>query len=123
MGVQLLASSPKDLMDPRVRLWNDWRAICSADRYNTRVRWLLVWVDFYFILGPGFDEVIRGYYEVAGFPPLLPKWAFGYHQSTRHFINRQEIEDLPRTLYSRGAPRRSGFDRCDASLRGQRHAL
>ncbi len=61
-------------------------------------------VDFYFILGPSFDEVIRGYYEVTGFPPLLPKWAFGYQQSTRHFINRQELEDLPRTLRARRIP-------------------
>ncbi len=61
-------------------------------------------IDFYFLLGPTFDQVIRNYYEVTGFPPLLPRWAFGYHQSTRHFVNRQEIEDLPRTLRSRRIP-------------------
>ncbi len=61
-------------------------------------------LDFYWILGPGFDEVIRGYYEITGFPPLLPKSAFGYQQSTRHFINRQELEDLPGTLRERRIP-------------------
>jgi alpha-glucosidase len=61
-------------------------------------------IDFYLLVGPSFDEVIRGYYELTGYPPLLPKWAFGYQQSTRHFINRQELEDLPRILRERRIP-------------------
>jgi len=61
-------------------------------------------LDFYFLYGPSMDDVIGNYYELIGYPPLLPRWAFGYQQSSRHFMNTQEILDLPQTLRARGIP-------------------
>jgi alpha-glucosidase len=61
-------------------------------------------IDFYFIYGPSMDDLIKNYYEITGYPPMIPKWTFGYQQSTRHFINSQEVLDLARTLREREIP-------------------
>jgi len=61
-------------------------------------------LDFYFLYGPSIDNVLKNYYELTGFPPLLPQWAFGYQQSSRHFINTQEVMDLARNLRERKIP-------------------
>jgi alpha-glucosidase (family GH31 glycosyl hydrolase) len=61
-------------------------------------------LDCYFIYGPSYQEILRNYYELLGYPAMLPKWAFGYQQSTRHFINSQEVMDLPKDLRERGIP-------------------
>ncbi len=61
-------------------------------------------LDFYFLYGPSIAAIIRNYYELLGYPPLLPKWAFGFQQSFRHFINSQEVMDLPKDLRARGIP-------------------
>ncbi len=44
-------------------------------------------LDFYVIRGERFDDVTRGYHELTGKAPLLPKWAFGYIQSKERYVN------------------------------------
>ncbi len=61
-------------------------------------------LDFYLLYGPSMDEIVRRYYELTGFPVMLPRWVFGYQQSTRHFINGQEILDLAHALRERKIP-------------------
>lgn len=48
-------------------------------------------LDYYFIYGPSFDEIIRGYRELTGKATMLPKWAFGYMQSQERYENQEEI--------------------------------
>lgn len=51
-------------------------------------------LDFYFIRGDNFDEVIRGYRRLTGNVPLLPKWAFGYVQSKERYVTAAEMLDV-----------------------------
>jgi len=38
-------------------------------------------IDYYFIYGDDMDDVIKGYRELTGKAPIMPKWAMGYWQS------------------------------------------
>ncbi|CAF3377983.1 unnamed protein product [Rotaria sp. Silwood1] len=48
-------------------------------------------LDYYFIYGGNFDNVTRGYHELTGKAPMLPKWAFGYIQSKERYVNANEM--------------------------------
>jgi len=48
-------------------------------------------MDFYFIYGPQFDEIVKGYRHLTGKAPLLPKWAFGYVQSKERYKSQEEL--------------------------------
>ncbi|MEM2569310.1 MAG: glycoside hydrolase family 31 protein [Candidatus Bathyarchaeia archaeon] len=65
-------------------------------------------LDLFFIQGDFIDQ-IAGYMSLTGYPPLPPKWALGYIQSTRHFTNEQEIFSLARTFRDKKIP-------CDAII-------
>lgn len=48
-------------------------------------------VDYYFIYGPGMDEIIHEYRNLTGHTPLLPKWAYGFFQSKDRYVSQDEI--------------------------------
>lgn len=51
-------------------------------------------MDFYFIYGPSFDEIIKGYRYLTGTATMLPKWAFGYIQSQERYETQTEIIEI-----------------------------
>ena len=51
--------------------------------------------------------MLEAYADLTGHPPLPPRWALGYLQSTRHWDDADEIRALARTLRERRIP-------CDA---------
>jgi alpha-D-xyloside xylohydrolase len=51
-------------------------------------------VDYYFLYGPEFDNIIRGYRELTGEAPLFGKWAYGYWQCKNRYASQQEILDV-----------------------------
>jgi alpha-D-xyloside xylohydrolase len=51
-------------------------------------------LDFYFIHGTSFDEVIRGYRYLTGTTPLPPKWAFGYVHSKERYVTADEMVEV-----------------------------
>lgn len=61
-------------------------------------------LDFYFIHGGDFDGVTRGYYELTGKPPMMPKWAFGYVQSKERYVNAREMLEVVREYRRRQIP-------------------
>ncbi len=48
-------------------------------------------LDFYFIHGETFDQIIKGYRELTGKATMLPQWAFGFMQSQERFETQAEI--------------------------------
>jgi alpha-glucosidase (family GH31 glycosyl hydrolase) len=64
-------------------------------------------VDLYVLAGPSPAEVMGAYAGLTGHPPLPPRWALGYLQSTRHWDGPDEIRDLAQTIRERRIP-------CDA---------
>ena len=58
-------------------------------------------MDFYFIYGPEFDDIIRGYRHLTGPARMLPKWAFGYIQSQERYESADEILDMAKQFKDR----------------------
>lgn len=61
-------------------------------------------LDYYFIRGDCFDEITRGYHELTGKPPMLPKWSFGYMQSKERYVNAREMIEIVREYRRRQVP-------------------
>jgi alpha-glucosidase (family GH31 glycosyl hydrolase) len=53
-------------------------------------------VDYYIIVGKTPDEVIAGYRKLTGQAAMLPKWAFGYHQSRERYKTQDELLEVAR---------------------------
>lgn len=48
-------------------------------------------VDYYFIYGPDFDNIIATFRNASGNAPMFPKWAFGLFQSQDRYKSQAEI--------------------------------
>ncbi|WP_407270895.1 TIM-barrel domain-containing protein [Radiobacillus sp. PE A8.2] len=61
-------------------------------------------MEFYFIYGPEFDQIIQGVRYLTGEVPMLPKWAFGYIQSKERYVSQQELIDTVKAYRDRNLP-------------------
>ena len=61
-------------------------------------------LDFYFIYGPEFDQIIQGYRFLTGMVPMLPQWAFGYLQSKERYSSQEELLAVVREYRRRHIP-------------------
>jgi alpha-D-xyloside xylohydrolase len=48
-------------------------------------------IDYYFIYGPEFDQIVAGYRELTGSVPMFGKWAYGFWQCKNRYESQQEI--------------------------------
>jgi alpha-D-xyloside xylohydrolase len=86
-------------------LWNS----TSRSRFNNRFLHALYLasdvadtIDYYFIYGPEFDQVIAAYRELTGPAPLFGKWAYGFWQCKNRYNSQAELLDIAheyRTLH------------------------
>lgn len=51
-------------------------------------------VDYYFMYGPDFDDVIASYRTATGQAPMFGKWAYGLWQCKEHYHTQQELLDV-----------------------------
>ncbi|WP_026287279.1 TIM-barrel domain-containing protein [Gracilibacillus lacisalsi] len=61
-------------------------------------------MDYYFVYGPEFDQIVKSYRYLTGKAPLLPKWAFGYVQSKERYKTQQELISIIKEYRKRGIP-------------------
>jgi alpha-D-xyloside xylohydrolase len=61
-------------------------------------------LDFYFIYGPEFDQIVNGIRKLTGKAPLLPRWAFGYIQSKERYQSQDELIAVVQEHRKRGLP-------------------
>ena len=61
-------------------------------------------IDYYFILGDDMDDVIKGYREITGKAPIMPKWAMGYWQSREKYNTSEEVLSTMAEFRRRGIP-------------------
>src|SRR5215831_15539612 len=66
-------------------------------------------LTWYFLIGPDLRGLMGEVAELLGRPPLPPRWALGFLQSTRHFDDPAELRRLPRTIRDKRIP-------CDALI-------
>jgi len=53
-------------------------------------------IDMYILDGPTPSSVVQQYHTLIGKPPVLPYWAFGWHQSRYGY---HTLEESKTTLY------------------------
>lgn len=61
-------------------------------------------LDYYFIYGPSFDQIVGGIRSLTGQAPMLPKWAFGYLQSKERYKTQAELIEVVQQYRERGLP-------------------
>jgi alpha-D-xyloside xylohydrolase len=61
-------------------------------------------MDYYFIYGPEFDQIVRQLRFLTGSATMLPKWAFGYVQSKERYISQSELIEIVREYRTRSLP-------------------
>lgn len=61
-------------------------------------------LDFYFIYGPEFDQIIQGIRKLTGKAPMLPRWAFGYIQSKERYQSQSELIEVVKEYRKRELP-------------------
>lgn len=61
-------------------------------------------MDFYFIAGPEFDQIIASIRKLTGRPTMFPRWAFGYLQSKERYRTQDELLEIAREYRSRQVP-------------------
>ncbi len=61
-------------------------------------------LDYYFIYGPEFDQIVGSLRQLTGRPPMLPRWAFGYIQSKERYVTQDELVQVVREYRKRGLP-------------------
>ena len=61
-------------------------------------------MDLFIIYGPDYKRLIRGYCDLTGYPPLLPKWAYGWIQSKNRYKTQEELVEIGRRYRQKGLP-------------------
>jgi len=61
-------------------------------------------VDFYFMAGETYDEVISGYRTLTGKASLYPKWSLGFWQSRERYTTQDELVGTLAEMRRRGIP-------------------
>ena len=59
-------------------------------------------LDYYFVAGENFDQLVSGYRFLTGKATLLPRWAFGFMQSAERYETAQEMLDTVAQYRQRG---------------------
>ena len=61
-------------------------------------------MDFLFIAGPEFDDIVGEVRNLTGAAPMLPRWAFGYVQSRDRYRDATELVGVVKEFRERGLP-------------------
>ena len=61
-------------------------------------------IDFYFLAGDNYDEVIHGYRTLTGKASLFPRWSRGFWQSRERYTTQEEIVGALKELRARHIP-------------------
>lgn len=54
-------------------------------------------LNYYFIGADSLQGVIRGYHQLTGIPPMMPKWAYGFWQSRQRYRTQAELLGVLKT--------------------------
>lgn len=77
-------------------LWDNYSAsnFYGAEAGNTKYKYASesgTMVDYFFMYGPEFDQIITSYRSATGAAPMFPKWAFGLFQSQDRYKSQAEV--------------------------------
>jgi alpha-D-xyloside xylohydrolase len=61
-------------------------------------------IDYYFMYGPEFDQIISGYRTITGQARMWPKWAYGFWQCRNYYASQNEILNVVKKYRSKNYP-------------------
>jgi len=61
-------------------------------------------MDILVIYGPDYKSIIKGYCDLTGYPPLLPKWALGWIQCKNRYKTQEQFLEIGREYRRRSIP-------------------
>jgi alpha-D-xyloside xylohydrolase len=61
-------------------------------------------IDYYFVRGDNLDQVVRGYRQITGKAPMMPRWAMGLWQSREHYASQDDILSVTGEFRKRNIP-------------------
>ena len=61
-------------------------------------------IDYYFIYGPEFDQIIHQYRDLTGHAPLFGEWAYGFVQSKDRYRSAKELLDVAQEYRDQHVP-------------------
>lgn len=61
-------------------------------------------MDFYFVVGPEFDQIVASLRKLTGRPSMFPRWAYGYIQSKERYRTQDELIEIAREYRRREIP-------------------
>jgi alpha-D-xyloside xylohydrolase len=61
-------------------------------------------LDYYFLYGPEFDQIVHEIRALTGHSPMLPKWVFGYIQSKERYETQDELISIVHEYRRRELP-------------------
>ena len=103
-GTVLLAQNNTDVAIPLLLsskgyalMWNTASATEVDNRFPLSLKFTSLagsTVDYFFIYGPEFDDIIHRYRNMTGHAPMLPKWSYGLFQSKDRYKSQTEILDI-----------------------------
>src|SRR5699024_2871113 len=83
----------------------DWNQPSCENQEDTIsiVSWEEPVLNLYLLLGE-FQEVLNKYYDITGFPGLLPKWSYGYIQSKNRYKSADEMLKIGKMFREKNIP-------------------
>ncbi len=61
-------------------------------------------INYFFVYGKTYDEIIGGYRMLTGKAPVVPKWAMGFWQSRERYKTQDEILNTVKTFRQKNIP-------------------
>ncbi len=61
-------------------------------------------LDYFFVVGPEFDQIVASFRRLTGAASLPPRWAFGYIQSKERYVDAEELVSVADEFRLRGIP-------------------
>ncbi|MBN1309649.1 MAG: DUF5110 domain-containing protein [Chitinispirillaceae bacterium] len=61
-------------------------------------------IDYYFMYGPDFDQVISSFHTITGSVPMWPKWAYGFWQCKNYYSTQSDLMNAVRTFREKAYP-------------------
>ncbi len=61
-------------------------------------------LEYYFIYGPEFDQIVHSIRQLTGKATMLPRWSFGYIQSKERYVSQAELISVVKEYRERGLP-------------------
>lgn len=61
-------------------------------------------MNYYFIYASSIKEILKKYFWLTGFPPIPPRWSFGFLQSKYGYRNQTETENIVNTFLLKNIP-------------------